>query len=263
MTGRFRDGVARWLRLRPPGRDVRVRADDLFLVSYPRSGNTWLRFVLTALAHPHRGETYSDIRKFVPDIYKESRRALDSTPSPRYLKSHEYFDPRYPRIVYLVRDPRDVAVSYFHQQKRLGLITDATDIREFVVGFIAGRADGFGRWDDHVESWLNTTGTRTESFYLVRYEEMLQDPERKASEVARFLSLPVGESQIAAALSKTSIERMKAAERAETQGDELPAHVTFVRKGGSGGWRAELDEADAKLIVDAFGPTMQKLGYLA
>lgn len=256
---RFVEGVARWLRLRPPGRDVVVRPDDTFLTSYPRSGNTWARFILANLLDPEASD-YTAIRRSVPDIYKESVRDIDGRSSPRILKSHEPFDPRYPRVVYLVRDPRAVAVSYFHQQKRFGLIPADTPIDRFVALFIDGRADGFGSWSDHVESWINTHGRRGDRFFLVRYEDLHRDGVKQVAGLARFLGLDKSDAVVERAFERSSLERMRELERAEMRGEELPKHTTYVRRGGSS-WRDELPDELATKIAAAFGDTMTKLGY--
>ena len=260
MNGRVLEGLGRWLRLRPPGRDILVRDDDTFLTSYPRSGNTWVRFILANLLDPGNSDSYSFVRVNVPDIYKEKARVIDGLPSPRVLKSHEYFDPRYRRVIYLVRDPRAVAVSYFHQQMRFGVIPPDTTLETFVGRFIAGGADGFGTWSDHVESWLNTAGKR-DSFFLLRYEELATDGVARTIELARFLKLSSSEEEIRRAFKRSSIERMKSLEKAEANDDELPAHTTFVRRGGVETWRDELGDKEADAITSSFGDTMKKLGY--
>src|SRR5262250_161756 len=106
------------------GRTLAVRPDDVFLVSYPRSGNTWTRFLVANLLHPHEPATFANIERMVPDIYVNSQVALLRVPHPRVLKSHEPFDPRYKKVVYIVRDPRDVAVSMYHWEIKRGRIRE-------------------------------------------------------------------------------------------------------------------------------------------
>jgi hypothetical protein len=94
------------------GRDLPVYADDTFIVSYPRSGNTWTRFLIANLLHPDQPATFANIERLVPDSEAQSSRYFKSIPRPRVIKSHQYFDPRYKKVIYIVRDPRDVALSY-------------------------------------------------------------------------------------------------------------------------------------------------------
>src|ERR1700752_3256978 len=94
-------------------RNFRVYADDTMVVSYPRSGNTWTRFLVANLLHPNEEVTFANIERLIPDTSSISNRALKRIARPRVIKSHEYFDHRYPKTIYIVPDPRDVALSYY------------------------------------------------------------------------------------------------------------------------------------------------------
>ena len=96
------------------GRGLTVFPDDVFLVSYPRSGSTWLRFLIGNLAYPADPVNFLNVDSRIPDIYLLPDRVLRRYPRPRILKSHEPFDPRYSKIIYIVRDPRDLVVSLYH-----------------------------------------------------------------------------------------------------------------------------------------------------
>src|SRR5689334_7193419 len=96
------------------GRNVSVFPDDVFLVSYPRSGNTWTRFLLGNLLWQDTPVTFSNIESRIPEIYFNPDRLMRQLRRPRLLKSHECFQPHYPRVIYIVRDPRDVATSFYH-----------------------------------------------------------------------------------------------------------------------------------------------------
>src|SRR5581483_9049836 len=100
------------LGTRPAGRGVTVLPDDVFIVSYLRSGSTWSRFLLGNLVHENHTVTFANLDRFVPSIVAVPDHRLRKLP--RVIKSHECFDPRYPRVIYMVRDPRDVAVSFYH-----------------------------------------------------------------------------------------------------------------------------------------------------
>ena len=78
------------------GRGLTVFPDDIFLVSYPRSGNTWTRFLLGNLIYQNDPVTFSNIECRIPEIYFNRDRFLRQLPRPRMLKSHESFQPHYP-----------------------------------------------------------------------------------------------------------------------------------------------------------------------
>src|SRR6202047_4436661 len=73
------------------GRNVTVFPDDIFLVSYPRSGNTWTRFLLGNLIFSGGPVTFSNIESRIPEIYFNRDRAMRRLSRPRVLKSHECF----------------------------------------------------------------------------------------------------------------------------------------------------------------------------
>src|SRR5437773_5781175 len=102
------------------GRHLTTFPDDTFLVSFPRSGNTWTRFLIGNLIQPSAPITFLNIENVIPDTNALSKSYLDRVSRPRILKSHEHFDPRYRKVIYIVRDPRDVALSHYNwQRKRL------------------------------------------------------------------------------------------------------------------------------------------------
>ena len=123
------------------GRNLTVFPDDVFLVSYPRSGNTWTRFLIGNLIYQDEPVTFANIESRLPEIYFNPDRVLRRLPRPRILKSHECFQPHYRRIIYIVRDPRDVAVSFYHHHIKAGNIAEDYPIADFVPRFIAGEFD--------------------------------------------------------------------------------------------------------------------------
>src|SRR6202161_2767232 len=137
------------------GRNLTVFDDDVFIVSYPRSGNTWTRFLIGNLLRLDEPATFSNIESRVAEIYFNPDHELRKLPRPRLLKSHEPFQPRYPRVIYIVRDPRDVAVSFYHHNVKTGNIADDYPMRDFIPRFINAEFDTkWGSWSDHVRSWL-------------------------------------------------------------------------------------------------------------
>jgi hypothetical protein len=80
-------GIKRGLRLHHPGRSLLILPDDIFLVSFPKSGNTWTRFLLGNLTHPEQPATFANIRRLIPDPSGTTKKDFDLMPRPRIIKS--------------------------------------------------------------------------------------------------------------------------------------------------------------------------------
>jgi hypothetical protein len=258
---RVRSGLRVLMGSDRPGRALEIFSDDTFLVSYPKSGNTWLRFLVANLLHPDPTD-FATMETRVPTIYQQTSRQLATFKRPRVLKSHEYFDPRYPRVVYVVRDPRDVAVSYFHYSKRKGFIGEAATIEEFATAFLTGKINRFGTWYENVASWL-AARDNTQQMLLVRYEDLRKDTPGEVRRIAGFLKLDDSDITIARAVEHSSFERMRELEAAAGTTLHLKkrADVPFVRKGVAGGWKQELPDSVRSQIEQAWAPLMVRLGY--
>jgi hypothetical protein len=256
--------VVHALGLRPPGRNVEVFADDVFVVSYPKSGNTWVRFLIAHLLAEGRPVDFSSVQEIVPGIDWLPANKLRSLSRPRILKSHEYFDPRYEKLVYLVRDPRDVVVSYYHHDIRRRRIPQVYPIEQYVARFLAGRLDPYGSWNEHVGSWLGARDGDP-GFLLLRYEDLSAAPQPGLRRIADFLGLCPSDAELALACQRSSFEAMGKLERfqAATAGTLSPVRLQqpFVRSGTVGGWRREMPPALAARITARWGTTMAALGY--
>ncbi len=209
--------VVHSLGLRPPGRNVEVFADDVFVVSYPKSGNTWVRFLIAHLVAEGRPVDFSSVQEIVPGIDWLPANKLRSLARPRILKSHEYFDPRYGKLLYLVRDPRDVVVSYYHHDIRRRLIPEGYPMEQYVERFLDGRLDPYGSWHEHVGSWLGARESDP-GFLLVRYEDLSAAP-RAGTAPDRRLPRAAPERRRAGAGLRAVVVRGDAQARALSGGD--------------------------------------------
>src|SRR5208337_1583938 len=257
-------GVRHGLGLYRPNRSLLILPDDIFLVSFPKSGNTWTRFLLANLRFPNEPATWANINRLIPDPTGTTKRDFDRMPRPRIIKSHECFDPRYPRVIYIVRDPRDVVVSQYHYHRKLRKIADDSPIENFVARFLAGETCPHGSWGQNVSTWL-ATSEGNPRFLLLRYEDMVVDTARELAKVVAFLNMAVSPEQIAQAVERSSADRMRKLEKTQTDLQGLTRgsrkDLSFVRAAGSGGWRSELPSAMVAKIEDAWGPLMRHLGY--
>src|SRR6266851_304153 len=241
---------------------------DVFLGCYPRSGSTWLRFMLFEILSGERAqfENVNSAFRGAGDHFQ----ALPLLPGKgRLVGSHEAYRKEYGKAVYLVRDVRDVVLSYFALESELGVSTP--DFDEYLLEFLRGRGKRYGSWQVHVNSWLDSKAARSGNLFLVRYHELRNDPEEVLFGLCRFLGADIDRERIHIAVMNNSLEKMRAKE------DELhakPAMVyfphkpqrgsheegRFVRSGKVGGWRARLTEPQERLIEQYAGSTLLRIG---
>ncbi|MEY2479679.1 MAG: estrone sulfotransferase [Verrucomicrobiota bacterium] len=233
---------------------IAVRDDDLFIVSYPRSGNTWMRFLLASLLAPQEMITFRNIENFVPDIHK-STPALASWPGRRYIKSHHPCYDRYPKFIYLYRDGRDAVISYYHYVT--GKKVFAGSFADFLFSSLASK---FGSWREHVNRAMDFASSHPERVLLLQYERMLEQPAECAAKAAAFAGINCDEASLASAVTKSSFDQLKAIEK-KFGGEKIDNQVTFFRKGKAAQWRQYFTgELNERYLRDN-AKTLLRLGY--
>jgi hypothetical protein len=249
------------------GHDLAVRSDDTFIVSYPRSGNTWTRFLVAHLLHPQKSVTFANIERLIPDAEAQSNRYMRRAPSPRIIKTHSYFDPRYPRVIYVVRDPRDVALSYYDFSRKYRHFDDSYPLDRYVGDFVNGRLNsgpGWGTWGENVASWVFARGARP-GFLLLRYEDIKAGPELELTRLAEYFGIAATPELLRTTVDRSSAERMRQLEKIQgkdwvstkNRRDDIP----FIRTAVAGGWRNKLSAESVAEIEAAWGNIMAQLGY--
>src|SRR4029077_15829333 len=142
---------------------------------YPKSGHTWMQYLLTGVVYGLNAEYTPStlLQSLVPDVHacRYYRRYVE----PMYFKSHYLPRPEYRRVVYLLRDGRDVMVSYWHYLRALG--QPALDFTAAIGG--AGLFPC--KWHEHVEQWM--ANPFDAEVLLIRYEDLQTDA---AGTLARF-----------------------------------------------------------------------------
>jgi hypothetical protein len=269
------------------------------LASYPKSGNTWLRIVLASLlsgrpadfnAMPSMSLIATNRAWFDKAIGLESAdltseqeinlrpRAYEiwaaEAEQPIYCKAHDAYrmtpagEPLFPTAVtfgavYIVRDPRAIAVSFANH---LAETIDETIVRMDDPARAASAASRrlarhlrprLGAWRDHVEKWLSAPFP----VHLVRYEDMHRDPHGTFTAVAAFLGLPCDRERIAAAVEAASFARLQAQERATGFVEKPIRAVSFFREGSADGWRRTLLPEQAARVVAANETVMRRCNY--
>jgi hypothetical protein len=269
----------RWIRERQQQREQRegfraqLRPNDTFLVGHPKSGNTWITYMLAALIEKHFGKraTLANLQEFVPALHASDAKieTYSHLPNPRMFRNEgPRFPELYPKTIYIVRDPRAVLLSYYHH-----CLHDTRDQNWKLDDFIQEMLE-FGcikrlepyiiRWDKQVLDWLDRANRQPVKF--VQYEDMKKDRGQVLKEVIQFVGIAATEQDIAQAVERSSFENMRKEE--ETYGAEPYSGTKgeggfFMRRGKVDSWKEELSPNARARIEAEFGEAMKKLGYLS
>ena len=277
------------------------RSGIVWLTSYPKSGNTWTRTFLHNLVHVTSGEAQvqqinqlhqfsmgSAAKYLFDDIlgFSATEKHLEQIAAARgrvqqhltdlvegliFVKTHQALalDRGHPTInfsvtagaIYIIRNPLDVAISYAHHLARS--IDEAIDLmnRKNAETAVSDKQvyELYGSWSQHVLSW---TRKPHRAIYVMRYEDMLAEPQKTFGALARHLLFKPSESELADAINRSSFERLR--EQEEKAGfKERPEEAErFFRDGRAGQWKEVLTSAQIARIVDANKEQMERFGYL-
>jgi Sulfotransferase domain len=270
----------------------------VWLASYPKSGNTWLRaFLHNYIAEPEK--PYS-INRLIDFSVSESNalfyQKYDARPASAYAIAevqrmrplvHRDFTELHPDLVfvkthnaslsvhgvplctpevtqgaiYIVRDPRDVAVSYSHYTGRsLDKIIDfmgkaqaanrGTDVQVFEM---------LGSWSAHVDLW---TRHRNPKLLVLRYEDMLEQPQASFGKVAGFLGDQADPARLDRAIRFSAFEALQAQEAEHGYvANAADSSAPFFRRGQAGQWRAVLSSAQRLRLETDHAAMMERFGY--
>lgn len=274
-----------------------------WLASYPKSGNTWLRLALSSVQNGGAPVDFSGENDLAP--IAGSRRLFDAflglessdltqqeilclRPRLYELQAAEATDPLYNKVhdawhltptgeplfppavtlgsVYILRDPRDVAVSFAAHQSNtidqtITQMADPTTLLSRQIKRLPDQLPQFlGSWSFHVTSWLATSMPRPP--LLLRYEDMLADPGQMLHRVLAYLGWQVPEAVIDRAVAATGFTALRAAEEAHGFREKPGKTDRFFRRGIAGGWRDSLTDAQRARIETDHGDVMRRFGYL-
>ncbi len=254
-----------------------------WIASYPKSGNTWVRFLICNLVFGPQ-ESAAALSRLAPDIHEFATAPAPPT-QPVFLKTHFPFSAALPlgahtaAAIYVVRDPADVMLSNFHYSRRSGTTAadDEAALQQYVEQYLAAQGDPrwitarMGTWSEHVGSWL---GVRHPFPVLpLRYEDLLSNGRQGAERICSFLGLTRTAEEIERAVSGASFRRMKEIEEADIRSrnvgifykpylePSINAGLRFMRSGTAGDAVRSLTPGQRQRIAAVFGPLMRELGY--
>lgn len=209
-----------------------LKPSDVFLLSYPRSGNTWMRTIIGGILYPHDlFQSLRDLDDYIPDL---NTRFPDHNrySSPRVVKSHQPYHQReglgntqlYKRFIYIVRHPYKVITS-FYDFERFRAPHLFTDLGAFVEQVVMGGYH-FGNWEQHIISWMYGA-KKAEQVWFLRYEDLQKQTIPMIMQLAQFLDHPIDVQQAEVIRQFSSQENMIEMDK---KGSEVPGYE-FVRRG--------------------------------
>lgn len=238
-----------------------VTPQDVVLAGYPRSGTTWVTFMLVELAwRPGDAHNLRDAR-FSPNVGRHRDCQSFLPQGGRLLRSHERYHPSYHRAICIARDPRDAAVSqYFNVRRTQGL---SGTFSEFLPYFLRGTFPGAGRWDRYVDEWLDSPPAVSGAAIWVKYEDIQADPRRELRRMAATLGIAATDEEIAHAAEAGKFDVMRSREHttAGVVHREKGETIHAIRKGVVGDWQNHFSPSDLELFIAQLGPAALRAGY--
>ena len=251
-------------------KSLELYSDDVWIVTYPKCGTTWTQQIVKLI----RNNGVNDgVKIILSSPWLEARATfphlkIEDVPRPRSFKSHFSYDtfpcgpPRSTpcKYIYVARNPKDMAVSYFFHTKK-GFLPDLT-WESFWELFLIGKM-GFGDYFDHVLSWWPHRDDKNVLF--LKYEDMKKNPKEVISQIARFIRVDNLSQDIVTKIAEsTSFEKMKADDTANMSwlhffNDET-GKPSFLRKGIIGDWKNFLTEEQSAQIDALCDEKLKGLG---
>ncbi len=242
--------------------------DDLFIVTYPKSGTTWLQMILYQLTTDGAME-FAHIDDVSPHLEETlvpmGRKISDLPGTPRVVKSHlPYRDiPKGPgRYIYGVRNGLDVAVSYYHHSRKYWPQRNQRPMDEFFGQFMAGRVP-YGSWFKHVAGWLRNEDRL--NVLIIDYEELSADLETGVRRIADFCGITIDPADMPRILERCSFAFMREHDARFSMDRRLipkpvDTRTAFIRQGKVGGWRQELDARSEREFQKACDRWLRDVG---
>lgn len=281
---------------------ISIQNKILWLASYPKSGNTWFRAFLTALYNNGRLDINDmetagilssrqlfeqvtdldsyylhdkEVKNMIPDVF---RAFAQKNKKLSIIKVHDAYShnsngmPIIPHdvthcAVYIIRNPLDVVSSLANH---LNNSIDVTIKMMNAANAYMGRNPKYHNnsmqlsqllysWSNHVLSWKDGPDFPV---YIVRYEDMHQQPLETFSNIVRLIGLKYSDNAIMQAIESSSFNKLKEQEQNKGFKESPYKENHFFRKGQIGSWEKELSEEQAKKITEAHATVMKQFNYL-
>ncbi|XP_044147681.1 amine sulfotransferase-like [Bufo gargarizans] len=254
--------------------DFKIRDDDVFMITYPKSGTIWTQQILSLIYSEgyRNGTEQTETSKRVPWIEfqffsKDPNKDFNSRPSPRLFASHlsyrfvpQGLKNRKAKIIYVMRNPKDVIKSLYHFEAIATCTETSPDFDHFFQKFLDG--DVFaGSWFDHVRGWY----THKDFFEIlfIKYEDMIMDLRSVVQQMCIFLGKELDTESMDIVVKRATFNEMKNDPLANNE--NMPEDFfdlkngKFMRKGTVGDWKNAMTVAQSETVDRIF---QEKMGDL-
>ncbi|XP_057615729.1 amine sulfotransferase-like [Chionomys nivalis] len=221
-----------------------IRDDDVFIVTYPKSGTVWTQQILSLIyfeGHRNNTENIQTIDR--APFFECNNHNVDfaKMPSPRIFSSHlpyylvpKVFKNKKVKILYIYRNPKDVLTSYFHYSNLMVILEASNTIETFMQTFLDGRVVG-SNWFDHIRGWYEHR--HDFNIMFLNYEDMKKDLRGSVLKICSFLEKELSEEDVDTVVRQATFQNMKSDPRANYD-DIIKKEIgtrndqgTFLRKG--------------------------------
>ncbi|KAM5256138.1 LOW QUALITY PROTEIN: amine sulfotransferase-like [Ctenodactylus gundi] len=233
--------------------DFQVRDDDVFIITYPKSGTIWTQQILSLISfegHRNRSEDTTTLDRIPFFEYNVHNVDFNKLPSPRHFASHlpHYLAPRglknkKAKILYIYRNPKDVMVSYFHFSNWIATLEPTDTLEHYMEKFLDGKVMG-SRWFDHIRGWYEHK--HEFNILFMSYEDMKKDLRNSVLKISRFLEKELSEADVDTVVTQAMFQNMKLNPQANYS-DILKNEIgtrnnegNCLRKGTIGDWKHHL-----------------------
>ncbi|KAL1021532.1 hypothetical protein UPYG_G00014480 [Umbra pygmaea] len=249
--------------------NFQARPDDILIATYPKAGTTWVSYILDQLYYDQSSpvcllDRVPFLELHIPLIPSGIEMLDKLTTTPRLIKTHlpvqflpKSFWEQKCRVVYVARNAKDNAVSYFHFDRMNMAQPEPGDWNNFLQRFMDGKMV-FGSWYDHVTGWWEKKQTNSNIHYMF-YEDMIEDTGREMDRLCSFLGLSSSTEDKDRVRERSQFDNMKKNNMVNYSTDFVMDFKIspFMRKGKVGDWKNHFTVAQSEQFDDDYKRKMK------